>query len=134
MTALVGILNKRGAAIAADSAMTVFGNDSSKIYNNEQKIFPFSNKNPIRVMVCNNLNFLTTPWALIFELYKAERGNKKFLSLTGYVEDFMEFLSSLKNLQTQEEKTGIIVKISKLFSMPSVPFTTTGLMKNWIRN
>lgn len=104
MTALVGILNKRGAAIAADSAMTVFGNGSSKIYNNEQKIFPLSDKNPIGVMICNNLNFLTTPWALIFELYKAERGDKKFPSLTGYVEDFMEFLSSLKNLQTQEEK------------------------------
>lgn len=104
MTALVGVLNKRGAAIAADSAVTVFGNGSSKIYNNEQKIFPLSDKNPVGVMICNNLNFLTTPWALIFELYNAQRGYKNFPSLTGYVEDFLEFLSSLKNLQTQEEK------------------------------
>ena len=104
MTALVGVLNKRGAAIAADSAVTVFGNGNSKIYNNEQKIFPLSDKNPVGVMICNNLNFLTTPWALIFELYNAQRGYKNFPSLTGYVEDFLEFLSSLKNLQTQEEK------------------------------
>ena len=104
MTALVGVLNKRGAAIAADSAMTVFGNGSSKIYNNEQKIFPLSDNNPIGVMICNNLNFLTTPWALIFELYKAERGNQTFPNLTGYVEDFIKYVKSLKRLQTQEVK------------------------------
>lgn len=104
MTALVGVLNKRGAAIAADSAMTVFGNGSSKIYNNEQKIFPLSDKNPIGVMICNNLNFLTTPWALIFELYKAERGNQTFPNLTGYAEDFLKYIKALKSLQTQEVK------------------------------
>lgn len=104
MTALVGVLNKRGAAIAADSAMTVFGNGSSKIYNNEQKIFPLSDKNPIGVMICNNLNFLTTPWALIFELYKSERDNQTYPKLTGYVEDFINYLTSLKRLQTQEVK------------------------------
>ena len=104
MTALVGVLNKRGAAIAADSAMTVSGNGNTKIYNNEQKIFPLSDKNPIGLMICNNLDFLTTPWALIFELYKAERGDKKFPSLTGFVEDFIEFLSSMKSLQSKEEK------------------------------
>ena len=104
MTALVGVLNKRGAAIAADSAVTVFGNGRSKIYNNEQKIFPLSDKNPVGLMICNNLNFLTTPWALIFELYKVERGNQTFTSLTGYVEDFIKYLRSLKRLQTPEVK------------------------------
>ena len=104
MTALVGVLNKRGVAIAADSAMTVLANGSSKIYNNEQKIFPLSDKNPIGVMICNNLNFLTTPWALIFELYKAERGNQTFPNLTSYVEDFIKYLESLKRLQTPEVK------------------------------
>ena len=104
MTALVGVLNKRGAAIAADSAVTVSGNGNKKIYNNEQKIFPLVDNNPVGVMICNNLNFLTTPWALIFELFKADRGDKKFPSLTSYVEDFIEYLSSLKSLQTKEEK------------------------------
>ena len=104
MTALVGVLNKRGAAIAADSAMTVFGNGSSKIYNNEQKIFPLSDNNPIGVMICNNLSFLTTPWALIFDLYKAERGAQIYSNLTGYIEDFINYLKSLKRLQTQEVK------------------------------
>ena len=33
MTAIVGILNKRGVAIAADSAVTVGNGDNVKIYN-----------------------------------------------------------------------------------------------------
>lgn len=105
MTALVGVLNKRGVAFATDSAMTVFGNGSTKIYNNEQKIFPLSDKNPVGVMICNNLNFLTTPWALIFELYKSQRGHLKFPSLSGYVEDVVDFLSSMRILQTKEGKS-----------------------------
>lgn len=99
MTALVGLLNKRGAAIAADSAMTVLGNGSSKIYNNEQKIFQLSSQNPVGVMICNNLNFLNTPLALILDLYRIERGNCKFSSLTGYVDDFIAYLKSIKRLQ-----------------------------------
>ena len=104
MTALVGVFNKRGAAIAADSAMTVSVDGNTKIYNNEQKIFPLSDKNPVGVMICNNLNFFTTPWALIFELYRASNGDKKFSALTGYLEDFIEFISSMKSLQSKEEK------------------------------
>lgn len=104
MTALVSVLNKRGAAIAADSALTVSNDDSRKIYNNEQKIFPLSDINPVAVMICNNLTFLSTPLSLIFDLYRAERGNVKYPSLTGYVEDFLSYLKSLKRLQVQEVK------------------------------
>ena len=104
MTALVSVLNKRGAAMAADSAMTVSGNGNTKIYNNEQKIFPLSNSNPIGVMICNNLSFLNTPLSLVFELYKSERGERKFSSLTGYVEDFVEYLQSLRSLQSNDLK------------------------------
>ena len=44
MTAIVGILNKRGVAIAADSAVTVGNGDNVKIYNTSQKIFKLSEK------------------------------------------------------------------------------------------
>lgn len=104
MTALVGVLNKRGAAIAADSAILVSGNGHSKILNNEQKIFRLSDQNPVGVMICNNLNFLTTPWALLFENYKAERGNRTFPTLTGYVTDLLDYLKTLKRLQTDAVK------------------------------
>lgn len=43
MTAIVGILNKRAAAIAADSAMTVGKDDNQKIYNTAQKSYQRNN-------------------------------------------------------------------------------------------
>lgn len=104
MTALVSVLNKRGAAIAADSAMTVSGNGTSKIYDNEQKIFQLSDANPVGIMICNNLSFLSTPLSLIFDLYRNERGDKKFPSLTDYVEDFIHYLKSLTQLQDKDVK------------------------------
>ena len=47
MTAIVGILNKRGAVMAADSAVTVTNGDRTKIYNTATKIFRLSLKHPI---------------------------------------------------------------------------------------
>ena len=40
MTAIVGILNKRAAVMAADSAVTVNTDSGTKIYNTATKIFP----------------------------------------------------------------------------------------------
>ncbi len=104
MTALVGVLNKSGVAIAADSAITVFGNGRSKIYDKEQKIFRLSEKNPVGVMICSNLNFLNTPFSLIFDLYRSERGNVNLGSLSDYVNDFLSYLESLKQLQDRDVK------------------------------
>ena len=42
MTAIVGILNKRAAVLAADSALTVVKGDKMKIYNTTTKIFQLS--------------------------------------------------------------------------------------------
>lgn len=42
MTAIVGILNKRAAVLAADSALTVVKGDKMKIYNTTTKIFRLS--------------------------------------------------------------------------------------------
>ena len=39
MTAVIGILNKNGMTMAADSAVTVTGGNSKKIYNTANKIF-----------------------------------------------------------------------------------------------
>ncbi|MCF8360479.1 MAG: hypothetical protein K9H26_17130 [Prolixibacteraceae bacterium] len=38
MTAVVGILNKQGIAIAADRAVTVSGTNNRKVYNSANKI------------------------------------------------------------------------------------------------
>ena len=76
MTAIVGILNKHGVAIAADSATTVSNSQGRKVLNSATKIFQLSKKYPVAVMIYSNALFLDTPWELIIKLYCQRRGNK----------------------------------------------------------
>ena len=60
MTAVVGILNKTGIAIAADSAVTIStGNKERKIYNSANKVFTLSKYHPVAIMIYSSAQFLS---------------------------------------------------------------------------
>lgn len=92
MTAIVGILNKSGIAIAADSAATVSNNRSRKVLNTETKIFRLSKTYPVSVMIYDSTLFMETPWEVIIKLYCRRRGDKGKNTLKEYVDDFLKFL------------------------------------------
>ena len=94
MTAIVGILNKRAAVMAADSAVTVSNAHGTKIYNTATKIFRLSREHPVGVMIFDSSYFMETPWDLIFKLYRDRRGSQGFNTLDEYVRNFLNFLSS----------------------------------------
>lgn len=94
MTAIVGILNRRGAVMAADSAVTVGSGDNTKIYNTATKLFPLSRNNPVGVMIFNSANFMGTPWDLIFKLYRDRKGDQSFYTLEEYAKSFLDYLKS----------------------------------------
>ena len=94
MTAIVGILNKKAAVMAADSAVTVINGKGAKIYNTATKIFSLSDEHLIGVMIYNSLEFMETPWDLIFSLYKKELGGKECKSVQEYAETFVRFLKN----------------------------------------
>lgn len=90
MTAIVGVLNKHGAAIAADSAVTM-GN-THKVVNSANKIFTLSKYHPVAVMTYNYASFMGTPWDIIIKEYRKQLGDKSFPTLKEYVDDFVSFL------------------------------------------
>ena len=94
MTAIVGILNKRGAVMAADSAVTVTNGGKTKIYNTATKIFRMSLENPVGVMIFSSSEFIGTPWDVIFKLYRDTRGKQSFNKLEEYAKNFVDFLSA----------------------------------------
>lgn len=103
MTAIVGILNKRAAVMAADSALTVSRGDRRKIYNDETKIFRLSDSNPVGMMLFSSVEFMKTPWNVIAELYRAKKGGEKFYSLRDYVNNFLGFIANEPLLGIDEE-------------------------------
>jgi hypothetical protein len=99
MTAVVGILNKQAVAIAADSAVTIGGENGHKIFNKANKLFTLSKQHPIGIMIYNAASFMGTPWETLIKVYRQQLGDKSFPTVQAYQEDFIEFLRS-KNFYT----------------------------------
>lgn len=102
MTAVIGILNKNGMTMAADSAVTVTGGNQKKIYNTANKIFTLSKHHPIGIMVYSSSTFMTTPWEIIIKLYRKQLGEDSFETVTDYKNNFLDFLRE-KDFFTSED-------------------------------
>lgn len=110
MTAIVGILNKRGVAIAADSAVTVSSGGNVKIYNTSQKIFKLSDKNPLALMIYDKASFMGVPWEVIINLYRDERGERTFDTVQDYASDFLKFLGDLDFVKGEEDQRDYLIR------------------------
>lgn len=94
MTAVIGILNKNGMTMAADSAVTVTGGNRKKIYNTANKIFTLSKYHPIGIMIYSSSSFMETPWEIIIKLYRKELKDKQFDKVEHYKDDFIKYLKA----------------------------------------
>lgn len=90
MTAIVAVLNKHCAAIAADSAVTM--GDTHKVVNSANKIFTLSKYHPVAVMTYNNASFMGVPLDILIKEYRKELGEKSFEKLIDYITDFIRFI------------------------------------------
>ena len=97
MTAEVGVLNKMGVALAADSAVSI-GPDADKIYSSVDKLFNLSDSAPVGIMINGNAEFLGTPWETIIKTYRSDRKGKRFGTLAEYRDDFLRFVSSNRKM------------------------------------
>lgn len=102
MTAVIGILNKQGIALAADSAVTVMGGNQKKIYNTANKIFTLSKFHPVSIMIYSSSAFMQTPWEIIIKLYRKKLSDNKFDTINEYKDDFIQFLKDNKYFTTDE--------------------------------
>jgi len=110
MTAIVGILNKRGIAIAADSAVT-FTNAiqevaiqnknekvisvKDKIVNSGDKMLRLKDKQPVAIMIVGNSLLTKLPWDVIVRWYRKQNDSSGFPKLEDYVQQFKGFVDSV---------------------------------------
>lgn len=92
MTAIIALMNKKGAAIAADSAVTRPRKGISKVTNNGNKMVRISDDLPISVMISGNSNFLSTPWDVIARRYRQERKGVRLATVEDYALDFFNYM------------------------------------------
>lgn len=98
MTSVVGILNKRGVAIAADSAVTrgriKSGHYKEKVTKNGNKMLRLCEADPISVMITGNADFLRTPWDVIIRRYRQLHGKDRHLTVVAATHDLFHFIQS----------------------------------------
>lgn len=109
MTTIVGILNKRGIAIAADSAVT-FTNAiqeitiqnknekvisiKDKVVNSGDKMLRLKDKQPVAVMIVGNALLSRIPWDVIIRWYRKQNDSSGFPAFQDYINNFKEFIES----------------------------------------
>src|ERR1700730_8180580 len=98
MTAEVALLNKSAIALAADSATTVTYWDKNepktRYFKGANKVFNLSRRRPVGVMTYASANLQGVPWEIIIKAYREYLGPKSHDHLSGYADDFVEFIAS----------------------------------------
>lgn len=112
MTAIVGTINRRGVAFAADSAATHTVSSKHKITNNANKIFELSKHHPVGVCICGNLDFLGMPWEDVFKMYRNSLKETGYECLKDYSTHFFKFVKQeimTKLVSDQKVNLSIVV-------------------------
>jgi len=96
MTCEVAVMNKRGVALAADSAVTM-GN-GRKIYNTAEKLFRLSPDLPVAIMTYGAADIMGVPWETVITIYARKLGDRRFDTLEAYAKDFLGFIEGASTL------------------------------------
>lgn len=119
MTAVVGILNKRGAAIAADSAVTRkrSQNGMQKITNNGNKMIRLYDSLPISVMMTGNADFLGTPWDVIARRYRQRHKDVRPYTVEDAARGFFDYIRSNFVFWSEERSNTFLWRLTeKMFN------------------
>ena len=118
MTAVIGLLNKKGIALAADSAVTrsmtndIHGYRVVKQWTkNGSQMLRLSNSAPISIMITGNGDYLNNPWEVIIRCYRRDRGDIAHSTVENCMYDFFNYVGSATNLWHDKE---ILMWISQL--------------------
>ena len=95
MTAEIGILNKNGVVLAADSAVTLSDGINSKVFNSARKLFTLSRVHSVGIMIYGDASFMGVPWEVIISEYKKSIGNEVLADTARYINNFVDFYYNL---------------------------------------
>ena len=90
MTAEVAIINRSAVTLATDSAVTLTVRGSEKIYNSADKLFELSDRDPMGIMVYNNLEYMGISLDVAIKQFRLKR--EHFRSVVEAAEQFFKYL------------------------------------------
>lgn len=109
MTCEVLVMNKEAVALAADTALSITGQDDGpRMYNSAGKIFSLSQNPPIAVMTYDDAEYMSIPWSAVIGTYRDLYSNREHRTLGEYADHFIEFLASHEKLSSPEQQLSLI--------------------------
>ncbi len=116
MTAEIAILNRSALALAADSAVTIRMGNKVKIYDSAEKLFEFSRKRPIALMIYNNVEFVGVPLDVAIRKFRREK-DEDWQSVGVAAAAFQQFLQDFPHRSADEKEYLKVVTIGALTSL-----------------
>lgn len=95
MTTEVALFNRTAIALAADSAVSIEGTKTNKIYNNAEKLFALTKFHPVAIMIYGNSSINRIGWELIIKEHRKHLKDRSFLTLREYADSFFNFTREL---------------------------------------
>ncbi|MCP5432388.1 MAG: hypothetical protein H6923_03855 [Alphaproteobacteria bacterium] len=99
MTALVVLMNKNAAAVAADRAGTITDERGDhRVREGFRKLFELVPGKPISIMIYNSAEIMGNSWDPIIVRYAREAKDKNLPTVADYAEDFFRWLEKSRDL------------------------------------
>ncbi|VIU98612.1 Uncharacterised protein [Streptococcus pneumoniae] len=115
MTAEIGILNKNGVVLAADSAVTLSDGINSKVFNSARKLFTLSRVHSVGIMIYGDASFMGVPWEVIISEYKKSIGNEVLADTAMYINNFVDFLLQFMPIQSNDALVNYIIRQTRSY-------------------
>lgn len=114
MTAEIAILNRSALAFAADSAVTLTIGNKRKTYDTAEKLFEFSRKQPIALMIYNNVEFVGVPLDVLIRKYRSEHEDREYSTIRDASDTFLEYLRTFEHDVLEEQRHLFLVVRERL--------------------
>lgn len=108
MTCELAVMNCRGIALAADSAVTL--GDGAKIYNTAEKLFSIAGDLPVGVMTFGAADLMGVPWETIVKIYARRLGDRRFDTLEEYASNLLSFVESSTKLFPSDKQRDYVMR------------------------
>ena len=94
MTTEIAVLNRLGLALAADSAVTISGGGTTKVFDSADKLFELSTIHPVGLMLNGNMDCFGVPWEIIIKDFREIHGADSNRPIEQWAKDFIAFVES----------------------------------------
>jgi hypothetical protein len=102
MTCEVVVMNKRGVALAADSAVTL--SPQNKIYHTAEKLFQISPDLPVAIMTYGSADLMDIPWETLIKTYARRFAGNRFETLEQHADNFVSYIAQQRILLEPERQ------------------------------